>query len=141
MAISRIDQPEKHNHGYYVRLTRNGKTQYKFFPDKSSGGKRAARRAAKEYEAELLEKAALLKKKPRKPSVRNTSGKVGISRTSYGNGAQTSEYWQAAWVDKKGKRMSAKFSVKKYGEEKAKRLAMKARRQAMLEKEAAGKVH
>src|SRR5215216_4259206 len=104
MAISRIDQPEKHNHGYYVRLTRDGKTQYKFFPDKSSGGKRAARRAAKEYEAELLEKAALLKKRPRKPSVPNTSGKVGVSRTSYGYGAEASEYWQAAWVDHKGTR-------------------------------------
>ena len=138
MAISRIDQHEKHNHGYYVRLTRNGKTQSKFFSDRSSGGKRAAHRAAKEYEADLLEKAAQLKNKPRKPSVRNTSGKVGVSRTSYGDGAQTSEYWQAAWIDHKGTRKSAKYSIKKYGEEKAMRMAMKARRQGLLEREQHG---
>jgi hypothetical protein len=138
MGISRIDQPEKHNHGYYVRLTRNGKTQYKFFPDKSSGGKRAARRAAKEYEAELMAHAALQKKRPRGPSARNTSGKVGVSRTSYGSESQTNEYWQAAWVDHKGRRKSAKFSIKKYGEDKAKRLALRARRQGLLEREMNG---
>lgn len=135
MGISRIDQPEKHNHGYYVRLTRNGKTQSKFFSDKSSGGKRAARRAAKEHEAELLEQAALLKKKRPKPSARNTSGKVGVSLTSYGSGPDASQYWQAAWVDNKGRRRSAKYSVKKYGEEKAKRLAMRARREGLLARE------
>jgi hypothetical protein len=135
MGISRNDQPEKHNHGYYVRLTRNGKTQYKFFPDRSSGGKRAAHRAAKEYEAELMEKAASLKKSPRKPSVRNTSGKVGVGRTSYGDGEQASEYWQAAWVDDKGRRRNKKYSIKKYGEEKAMRLAMKARREGLVAKE------
>jgi hypothetical protein len=138
MGISRIDQPEKHNHGYYVRLTRNGKTESKFFPDRSSGGKRAARRAAKEYEAELIEKAASLKKRPRKPSVRNTSGKVGVSRTSYGRGPQASQYWQAAWIDHKGRRKSAKYSIKKYGEDKAMRMAMKARRQGLLERELHG---
>lgn len=135
MGISRIDQPEKHNHGYYVRLTRNGKTQYKFFPDKSTGGKRAARRAAKEYEAELIQDAASLKRRPRKPSVRNTSGKVGVSRTRYGTGPDSAEYWQAAWVDGRGTRKSAKYSIKKYGEEKAKRLALKARREGLLARE------
>ncbi|HEX8186190.1 MAG TPA: AP2 domain-containing protein [Blastocatellia bacterium] len=138
MAISRIDQPDKHNHGYYVRVTRNGKTESKYFPDRASGGKRAARRAAKEYEADLLEKASLLKKRPPKPSARNTSGKVGISRTSYRYGAEASEYWQAAWVDHKGRRRSAKYSIKKYGEDKAKRLALKARRQGLLERELHG---
>jgi hypothetical protein len=135
MGISRIDQPEKHNHGYYVRLTRNGDTESRFFPDKSAGGKRAARRAAKEYEAELLEKAASIKPRPRKPSVRNTSGKVGVSRTSYRSGTEAAEYWQAAWIDGKGTRKSAKYSIKKYGEEKAKRLALRARREGLLERE------
>jgi hypothetical protein len=134
MGISRIDQEEKHNHGYYVRLTRNGKTQSKFFPDKATGGKRAAQRAAKEYEAKLLDQAALLKKKPPKPTVRNTSGKVGVSRTSYGTGLQSTQYWQAAWIDHKGRRRSAKYSIKKYGEEKAMRLAMRARREGLLER-------
>lgn len=138
MGISRIDQLEKHNHGYYVRLTRNGKTQSKFFADKGAGGKRAAQRAAKEYEAELLEQAASLKKRPPKPSVRNTSGKVGVSRTSYASGPESSEYWQAAWIDHEGRRRSAKYSIKKYGEDKALRLAVKARKEGLRERESHG---
>src|SRR3982751_3674224 len=101
MAISRIDQPEKHNHGYYVRVTRNGKTQAKFFPDKSSGGKRAALRLAKAHHAELLQWAELQKKRRPKPGVRNTSGILGVNRASNSTGE---EYWQAAWVDSSGRR-------------------------------------
>lgn len=126
MAISRIDQPHKHNHGYFVRVTRNGDTKSKFFPDKSSGGKRAALRAAKECNAELLNWAQAQKKKPRKPTARNSSGIVGVNRAKNKNGE---EYWQASWVDGSGGRRNAKYSVKKYGEEKAKRLAKKARKE------------
>lgn len=125
MAISRIDQPHKHNHGYFVRVTCNGKTQSKFFPDKSSGGKRVALRAAKECNTELLAWAQAQKKKPRKPTARNSSGIVGVNRATNKNGE---EYWQASWVNGSGIRKNAKFSVKKYGEEKAKRLAKKARK-------------
>ena len=138
MGISRIDQPEKHNHGYYVRLSRQGKTEAKFFADKSNGGKRAALRAAREYEAELVRKAETRGGKKREiKSVRNTSGKVGVSRSVSRNGDQVYEYWQASWSDSDGKRRSAKFSVNKYGEEKARRLALKARREGLLAKEPA----
>ena len=135
MAISRIDQPQKHNHGYYVRVTRNGKTQAKFFPDKSNGGKRAALRAAKECQEQLLQWAASQERKRKKPSARNTSGIVGVNRATNATGE---EYWQAAWVDSSGRRRNAKFSIKKYGEEKAKSMAKKARRDGIREKEQEG---
>ena len=138
MGISRIDQPEKHNHGYYVRLSRQGKTEAKFFADKSNGGKRAALRAAREYEAELVRKAEARGGKKREiKSVRNTSGKVGVSRSISRSGDQIYEYWQASWNDSDGRRRSAKFSINKYGEEKARRLALKARREGLLAKEPA----
>ena len=132
MSISRIDQPDKHNHGYYVRLTRNGKTKYKFFSDKSNGGKRAALKAAKLHEAELLDLAAKTAK-PAKPklSKRNTSGLLGVSRGAWVENGKKAVYWQAAWVDAEGIRKSRKFAVKKYGEEKALRLAKKARREGL----------
>jgi hypothetical protein len=38
-GISRIDQPEKANHGWYVRITKKGHTVQKFFADKSYGGR------------------------------------------------------------------------------------------------------
>ena len=71
-------------------------------------------------------------KKPKKPSARNTSGIVGVNRATNRTGE---EYWQAAWVDSSGRRRNAKFSTKKYGEEKAKRMARKARREGLMEKE------
>ena len=135
MSISRIDQPHKHNHGYFVRITRNHKTESKFFPDKSNGGKRAALRAAKEYHTQLQGWAESQKKKRTKPGARNTSGIVGVNRAVNKTGE---EYWQAAWVDSNGRRRNAKFSIKKYGEEKAKKMARKARREGVKEKEQEG---
>jgi hypothetical protein len=132
MGISRIDQPEKHNHGYYVRLTRDGKTSAKFFADKSNGGKRAALRSAREYEAGLVREAESRPKKRRERlTSRNTSGKVGVSRTAWKTRGRLSAYWQAHWTTGDGRRKSVKYSISKYGEEKARRLAMKARREGM----------
>ena len=37
-GICRIDQPEKYNHGFFVRLQRNGKIYSAFFSDKNHGG-------------------------------------------------------------------------------------------------------
>jgi hypothetical protein len=41
------------------------------------------------------------------------------------------EYWQAAWVDGEGNRRTAKFSIARYGDEKAMDLAKKARRDGL----------
>ena len=128
MGISRIDQPDRHNHGYYVRITRNGKTESKYFPDKSNGGKRKALRAARQFEAELIERLPQ-QKRSLKPSSRNTSGIVGVSRGIWEGASRKTAYWQAAWVAGDGTRMSRKFSMSRYGEAKALKLAIKARRE------------
>ena len=137
MAISRIDQPEKHNHGYYIRVTCNHHTQAKFFADKATGGKRTALRAAKEYEAELV-KQAQAHRKNKKPTVsaRNRSGIVGVARSVWNERGKPVAYWQAGWVGSKGERKSRKYSVNKHGEERARRLAIKARREGRKEREA-----
>ena len=41
-SISRIDQPEKHTHGWYVRVRYNGNEVSRFFNDKLFGGKTKA---------------------------------------------------------------------------------------------------
>ena len=53
-GISRIDQPAKHNHGFYVRLKRWGKIHTAFFADKFHGGRAAALRAAQKHYQKLL---------------------------------------------------------------------------------------
>jgi hypothetical protein len=53
-GISRIDQPEKKNHGWYVRVTFKGNITQKFFADKASGGKSKALKLAQDYRNELV---------------------------------------------------------------------------------------
>lgn len=53
-GVSRIDQPEKKNHGWYVRVTFKGKTEQKFFADKSNGGKTKALKAAQAHRDHLV---------------------------------------------------------------------------------------
>jgi hypothetical protein len=43
------------------------------------------------------------------------------------------QYWQAAWADENGKRRTAKFSIGRYGKEKALEMAIKARKKATRE--------
>jgi hypothetical protein len=44
--ISRIDQESKRTHGWYVRVSFQGKEHSKFFSDKKNGGKESALLAA-----------------------------------------------------------------------------------------------
>lgn len=53
-GISRIDQPAKKNHGWYVRITFKGVITQKFFSDKTYGTKGKALKAAQEHRDELV---------------------------------------------------------------------------------------
>ena len=125
MGISRIEQFEKTNFGYYVRLKRDGKQYAKFFSDARYGGQQKALKAAEEYYNELFAKMPL-KSQAGRMSVRNKSGIVGVSRTTSTRKGYTYEYWQA-WWGSGNDRKSAKFSIKKYGARRAKQLAIQAR--------------
>ena len=48
-SITRIDQPEKHTHGWYVRVRYAGKEISRFFSDKTNGGKKKALEAAVKF--------------------------------------------------------------------------------------------
>lgn len=132
MGISRVDYPQRHTVGYYVRIRRNGTGYSQFFSDKAYGTKKKAEKAAKDYEKVLL---AWLDEhaKPRKvkPGPRNTSGVLGVCRTVMKSGSNLTEYWQANWKDVDGRRRSAKFSVTKFGEKDARKMALKARKTGM----------
>lgn len=127
MGISRIEQSEKNHFGYYVRLTWRGHQYAKFFSDKKYGGKQKALKAAEQYFDELDEQMPLDSQAGRM-SVRNTSGIVGVNRTKSTSRGHRYEYWQASWGSG-DHRKSVKFSVHKYGEEKAKQLAIQARKE------------
>jgi hypothetical protein len=130
-GITRIDQPEKKNHGFYVRVTHRGKNHQKYFPDKSLGGKPKALKAAKAFRDELLSKMPKYKQEmaSRKKRRIKQSGVVGVTHVvSKSLKGKVYEYWQAAWVDGDEKRKTAKFSIARYGGEKALEMAKKARK-------------
>lgn len=135
-GITRIDQPEKKNHGYYVRITHRGETHQKYFPDKSSGGKSKALKLAKTYRDELLAKMPKQKQEAaaRKKRKALKSGVTGVTHVVSKVGeTKQYQYWQAAWADENGKRRTAKFSISRYGKEKALEMAIKARNKAVRE--------
>jgi len=133
-GITRIDQPEKKNHGFYVRITHRGKSHQKYFPDKASGGKTKALKAAKGHRDQLLAKMPRYKQEAAAKKKRRIkqSGIIGVTHVvSKSPKEKVYEYWQAAWASEDGKRKTAKFSITRYGTEKALTLAKKARRDGL----------
>src|SRR6056297_148962 len=133
--ITRIDRLT--TGGYLVRITRRGKLHSMFFSFAEHGGKRKALLAAREHRDKLESKLRghSSKKLAEMPRSNNTSGIAGVryveetdarwkSRPTYG-------YWVAQWSPKGGGRKTKRFSVDKYGEEEARRLAIKARKRGV----------
>lgn len=133
-GITRIDQPDKKNHGFYVRITHKGKSHQKYFPDKSNGGKSKALQAARVYRDVLLSKMPKYKQEAasRKKRQIKKSGITGVTHVvSRSINGKNYDYWQAAWVDKGNKRKTAKFSISRYGDEKALAMAKEAREKGL----------
>jgi hypothetical protein len=133
-GITRIDQPEKKNHGFYVRITHRAKNHQKYFPDKSLGGKPKALKAAKAYRDELLAKMPKYKQEAaaRKKRKIKQSDVIGVTHVvSKSPKGTVYEYWQAAWTDGDDKRKTAKFSITRYGSDAALDLAKKARKSGL----------
>ena len=128
-GISRIDQPDKKNHGFYVRITHGGTLHQRYFPDKASGGKNKALSAAKAYRDEVVKKLPQYKQdaiNSRRKKILQ-SGVTGVTHVvaKAPGGKKVYDYWQAAWDDSDGRR-TAKFSISRYGSKEALEMAKKA---------------
>lgn len=131
-GISRIDQPHKHNHGFFVRMSRNRKIHSAFFADKKHGGREPALAAAQAYLPALaarLERPVRMERRQRAEIVRRKgrSGIVGVQRIVDRRVRPWRKYWKATWSPVVGKVARKQFSIRKHGEEKARRLAIRAR--------------
>ncbi len=132
-GISRIDQPDKHNHGWFIRVTRNGKTYSMFCADKKHGGKTKALAEAKKCHKLLLEKYPRMSRKDfaqiqRRP---NKSGIVGVTRLTKVVRGKEYHFWQATWSPSRGDIHKKAFSIHRHGEEKAKQLAIQTRKKGL----------
>ena len=117
----------------WVRIKYDGKNFQQSFPFKKYGGKNKAITAAKkkrDVEGRKIYSAnwPYAKYSPRKISPLNSSGEIGVSYS------EKDHSWVATWQEGKGvkrKQKNAYFSFNKFGENKAKRLAVKRRREAV----------
>lgn len=146
--ITRIDQlpkpPKKQGqHGWWVRFRRDDKPFNHFFNDRKYGGKEKALASAMLFRDAVKtqylndHRTARVISGGKIPTQRSISGVLGVSRSSYTGKKGEKEYlvenWQATWPTGSGKSANRGFSVKKYGEEGAFRLALKAREEGIAQ--------
>jgi hypothetical protein len=138
--ISRIAQTTAQGQrilGWMVRLRNRGEQTARFFNDVRYGGNRQALQAAKTFRDELEQgrKPYTVRELAQRPSIRNASGTVGIRRhqqvDTRGESQYRYEYWVAQWIDGLGHRKTRMFSIRKYGNREAKKMALAARRQGV----------
>jgi hypothetical protein len=141
-GISRIDNEVSHTHAWVVMIQRRGVVYRKHFSDRRHGGRTRSFAAAQRYRDDIVAKhppmslreySNILKKN-------NRSGVVGVGRyCAFETRALPEDkrrwFWVAAWSVPGGKRIRVKFSVDKYGEERAFQMALKARRAAIAKLE------
>jgi len=133
--ITRVDYARKHQHGWWVRIHRDGEMIHKFFSDSACGGGSSALHEAKSHRDALL----LIYPKPErgnmfnKTNSRNQSGIAGIHKTRSIKRGIYYEVWQAGWVLPNGKRINRKFHFSPDGrsEKDALQLAIKAREEGL----------
>jgi hypothetical protein len=139
-GISRIDDERHRTHAWRVKLVRRGKQLVKNFPDKQWGGKQKALVQAKQHRDHLVKQYPPLTRKEFCTTLRsnNKSGISGVYRYaksfSLKNGKlKRSWYWEATWPIGNSQQAHINFSVNEYGEEKARKLAIRARKKALKE--------
>lgn len=132
-GICRIDQPHKHNHGFFVRLARRGKIHSAFFADKTNGGRAQALAAAQAHYLKLRERLGMPRRRSRRWNAqvvrrKGRSGIQGVQRVIDRRSKPWRKFWRACWSPELGVTQKRQFSIRKHGEAKAKRLALRARR-------------
>lgn len=130
-AIARIDLPGAGTHGWQVRLQRQGVKYAKYFSDRLHGGRVGAFERARTWRDAMVQRFQEEDSvRVCRRSARNSSGVVGVSKVTVvaSNGLEYL-FWQATWSPQPGKRRCVKYSVKRYGEQGAFRLAVQARQE------------
>ncbi|MBQ0794966.1 AP2 domain-containing protein [Zhongshania sp.] len=135
-GITRIDDDYHRTHAWRVSLRRQNKMHVKNFPDKTFKGKRKALAAAKVFRDEIIDKYPPTTRQAM-CNIQRSNNKSGITGVySYAkryklknNCIKELWYWEAHWPgEKPGTFGKATFSFQQYGEKKAHKLAIAARK-------------
>ena len=141
-GISRVDNEVSRTHGWLVTIQRRGVIHRRHFSDGVHGSRTKAFAAAVGFRDDVVAKFPPLSLREYSSIVKksNRSGVVGVCRYCASETRNLAEeqqrwFWVASWPLPSGKRKRVKFAVNKYGEDKAFKMALKARREAMRELE------
>jgi hypothetical protein len=132
-GISRIDHPKNWTHGFFVRVWWQGQIFSSFFADKKYGGRPQALAVSQEFRLRLRKKLGMPDQLPRQRLAENVgrqgkSGIRGVQRVIDRRVKPWRKYWLAKWSPELGVVKKKQFSIHEHGEEKAKLLAIRARR-------------
>ncbi len=132
-GITRLDLEDTHNHGFMVRIFREGQRYSAYFSDKKCGGKRKAKKMAQEcYDKMVAEHGPANRKSCfNRVTNRNSTGIVGVHIAKNVDHRWSGESYQAycaSWVSEDGSRPKLAFSWKRYGKAKALEYAIYARK-------------
>jgi len=143
MTISRIDQSQKYQHGWWVRYFEYGAkrpVEQKFFSDRMFSGREFAYLEAQRYEKKLKEKYNYAERRQpegspnpdiRRPKIKNKANKTGILGVQRSRrirpGGKLYEAFIASYPIAPRKNKLHVYSISKYGERVAFRLAIMAR--------------
>ncbi len=137
-CISRIDDDAHRTYAWRVSMCRRGKRYVKNFSDKKLGGKSVALESAKRYRDQLLAQHAPITRKEFSATKRrnNKSGMTGVytyaKRYQRRDGSiRETWYWEAHWPTERGESAHECFSVREYGEEVARQMAIRARERGL----------
>jgi hypothetical protein len=130
-SISRIDQPEKHTHGWYVRVRYAKHEVSKFFPDKLHGSKKKALEQAIRFrdrtERELGKPRTDRLVVGRSPRGRNKI--IGVRRvvkttTTVSGEIRKNAVYEVTWSPEPNIVQRTSISIRKYGAKEAYRRAV-----------------
>ncbi|MFN3985916.1 MAG: AP2/ERF family transcription factor [Rhodocyclaceae bacterium] len=115
--------------GWKVMIRRRGVLFERTFNARDFGGFDGARQAALALRDEIIRDNPLMSKREYCATLRsnNTSGVTGVHRVR----DRTGEHWKACVHVPDGRRKTRQFSIAKYGEDGARRLAIEARRKLL----------
>jgi hypothetical protein len=130
-GISRIDS--RTTRGWLVRGYKNGTRYSKLFSDGKLGGRENAFEKAKVFYGELSARLKSIPSKPRSQKIvshdkRNQTGVLGVSKLSkVGKNNKRLGFYSVTWRPSKGKQKCTSFSIAKYGDDEAFKLAVSLR--------------
>lgn len=122
MGVSRYDYSDQH--GWWVRIRRDNTPFQKFFYDSHYSTIGESLRAAIQYRHEIISSFPLERKRQGIPRSLPLEPENRIARRVTKGKNQPYIFWQAVWYDENHKKQLKRFSVNKYGEEEARKLAL-----------------